>query len=344
MTISMIEAAYQILQEAGEPLHYAYIVNQMIGRGMVSTRGLTPGATLLSIISRENAARTSRGELPRFDLLGDGVYGLTEWRPVGIERRIQEINQNTRDELRHRISTMPPKGFEVLISELLVAIGFDGETVEVVGRSGDGGIDVIGIMDIEGVTRIEAAVQVKRVKANIPGDCITSLRGSLTPNQRGIFITTSSFTRQAVGEANAPAKSPISLVDGLKLLDLLLKHNIGTNQKQHTIYEIDTEYWSEAPSDVAPVISSSTQKVLRQVRVSYPLPIFVRFKDKIVDALLLETGQVVLDGQTYNSVSGAGMAVTGWKSCNGWSFWMFVNPDDNKEYLIDVLRSPENNP
>jgi hypothetical protein len=47
-----------------------------------------------------------------------------------------------------------------------------------------------------------------------------------------------------------------------------------------------------------------------------------------------------VNGQTYNSVSAAGMAVTGWISCNGWRFWLFVNPADGLEYTIDMLRQP----
>lgn len=340
MKLSMADAAYQILREAREPLHYAVIVNLMLAQELIQTRGLTPGASLLAVILRENGTRTNRGELPRFDVLGNGVYGLVEWRPVGIERRIQEINHSTRDELRRLVSSMPPKAFEELIGELLIAIGFDETTVEVVGRSGDGGIDVIGVMDIEGVTRIEAAVQVKRVKSNVSPEKITSLRGSLTPNQRGIFVTTSGFTRQAVYEATATGKSPISLVDGEQLLDLLFKHMIGVNGQQHIIYEIDADYWPEAPAKTAPIITPQNNRIKKTVPVSYPLEIFVRYKGNTITGSLLDSGRVVLDGETYNSVSSAGMAVTGWKSCNGWSFWMFINPVDNQEYLIDVLRNP----
>ena len=223
---------------------------------------------MIAVISRENATRASRGEPSRFDAVGNGIYGLVEWRPVGIEGRIQEINQATRTELRKLISAMAPSSFENLIGELLVAIGFDENTVEVTGRSGDGGIDVIGVMDIEGITRIDAAVQVKRVKANIPSEKITALRGSLLPHQRGIFITTSKFTKQATQEATASGKTPISLVDCEQLLDLLFKHSIGVIGQQPVIYEIDESYWPEAPLAVVPVLTSSNDRILKLVPVS----------------------------------------------------------------------------
>jgi restriction system protein len=338
MTLSMADAAYQLLKEHGKPKHYSQIISEALERRLISTDGLTPGASLISIISRENSRRLERGELPRFDVLGNGDYGLTEWRPIGIERRIQEINHITRGELKKLVSSMDPKAFEELIGQLLIAIGFDEETVEVKGRSGDGGIDVVGVMNIEDVTRIDVAVQVKRVKANIPPEKITALRGSLMPNQRGIFITVSDFSKRAVLEASAAGKSPISLVNGESLLDLLIKHGIGVKSQQHTIYEIDPQYWPEPRSANAPIVSPVNQNVLKQTVVEYPLHIFGRYRQAVVNADLLETGQVIIGNETYNSVSAAGLAVTSWKSCNGWTFWSFINPADNREYSINVLR------
>jgi restriction system protein len=336
MVLSMIDAAYALLRKVGTPQHYNDIINEAINRSLISTGGLTPGASLVSAISRENTSRVRRGELPRFDAMGNGMYGLVEWRPIGIERRIQEVNQATRRELSEKLGKMPPKAFEELIGELLTAIGF--ETVEVKGRSGDGGIDIVGVMDVEGITRIDGAVQVKRVKSNISPDKITALRGSLLPHQRGIFITTSSFTKQSVQETNAVGKSPISLIDGEQLLDLLIQHDIGVVTQPHAIYAINAEYWPEAPAQTAPVISSDSRNAAKQVPVNYPLSIFARYRGAVIEASLLETGEVIVDGQTFSSVSSAGMAVTGWKSCNGWSFWHFINTVDNADYLLDVLR------
>ncbi|MCC7451668.1 MAG: restriction endonuclease [Anaerolineae bacterium] len=340
MTLSMIDAAYTVLKELGTPAHYTEIIREAISQGLVSTTGLTPGASLVSAISRENATRTSRGELPRFEVLGSGNYGLVEWRPVGIEERIREINRATREALYERLVTMLPKAFEELIGELLIEIGFDEETVKVTGRSGDGGIDVVGIMNIEGVTRLDVAVQVKRVKSNIPADRITALRGSLMPNQRGIFITTSKFTKQARQEATTIGKTPVSLVDCEQLLDLLFKHEIGVSSKQHTLYDLDEAYWPEAPSLVVSESSTPTDKKQTLTAITYPLSIFANYNGQMIAASLQETGEVIIGEQTYNSVSGAGQAVTGWKSCNGWRFWRFINPADGEECLLNVLRNP----
>lgn len=336
---SMVDAAYLLLKEKGTPQHYKDLTNEALKRRIISTQGLTPEASLLSAINRENVRREQRGEIPRFEQVGDGVYGLIEWRPTGIEERIRDINLTVRQQLQEIMVSMPPKAFEELVGKLLIHLGFDEDTVEVKGRSGDGGIDVIGVMDIAGVTRLDAAVQVKRVRANIPADKITALRGSLLPNQRGIFVTTSRFTRQAVQEANAIGKVPISLIDGEQLLDLMFEHEIGVDSKEHRIYELNYDDLPEPPSATVSIISARNNKTVRQVPVTYPLPVFAHYQGNRIEAVLLETGQVELSGELYTSVSAAGMAVTGWKSCNGWRFWFFTNSSNSQEYMLDVIRT-----
>jgi hypothetical protein len=222
---------------------------------------------------------------------------------------------------------------------LLITIGFDEETVEVTGRSGDGGIDVVGVIEIEGITRLDVAVQVKKVNRNISPDKITALRGSLFPNQRGIFMTTSDFTKQAVEEANAPGKSPISLVNGEQLLDLLVEHKLGVNATNHTLYEIDPDRWPEPPSPELTTVSGRVSK--QTIPVSYPLPIFAYYRGLQITGSLHSTGEVECEGVLHSSVSSAGKAVTGWKSCNGWRFWYFIDPLTGQETLLDVLRASE---
>jgi len=238
---------------------------------------------------------------------------------------------------------MPPALFEKLIGELLIALGFDDNTVQVTGRSGDGGIDVVGVMDIEGVTRIDVAVQVKRVARNIVPEKIRALRGSLMPNQRGIFITTSDFTSLAEQESQSAGKVPISLVNGEQLLDLLFRHQIGVVSQQHTVYELAADYWAEIPTATPTMTSIQNNRTSsKQIRIEYPLAIFARYHGAQIEAMLIEDGQVIIGNENYGSVSSAGMAVTGWKSCNGWRFWLFTSPIDGREYLVDVLRRPDN--
>ncbi|MEP7293148.1 MAG: winged helix-turn-helix domain-containing protein, partial [Chloroflexota bacterium] len=127
----MVNAAYMLLKEHGTAQYYKDLTTEALQRGLISTQGLTPEASLLSAINRENARRSQQGEIPRFEQMDDGVYGLVEWRPTGIEQKIEEINQLTRQKLHNYLMAMPPKLFEQLIGMLLNDLGF--ETVDVVG-------------------------------------------------------------------------------------------------------------------------------------------------------------------------------------------------------------------
>jgi restriction system protein len=98
-----------------------------------------------------------------------------------------------------QLGEIDPGTFEELIGELLERIGFEG--VEVTRRSGDGGIDVRGVLTVGGVTRVKTAIQVKRWANNVPDRIVRELRGSIGPAEQGLIITTSRFTRAAVREA-----------------------------------------------------------------------------------------------------------------------------------------------
>ena len=98
----------------------------------------------------------------RFRRVSRGVFGLAETQPTGIAQRIESLNQQTRNELRKRLLKMPPDRFEVLVSQLLTALGFEEETIEVTSYSSDGGIDVRGVLNAAGITKINAAVQANK--------------------------------------------------------------------------------------------------------------------------------------------------------------------------------------
>jgi restriction system protein len=109
---------------------------------------------------------------------------------------------------------------------LLTAIGF--EDVEVTRYAGDGGIDVDAVLTVGGVTRVKTAIQVKRWKNNVAGSTVRELRGGLMTDQRGLIITTSGFTRDAIAESHASGKTPISLIDGRRLVQLLSKSRLAS--------------------------------------------------------------------------------------------------------------------
>ena len=228
--MTFLDAAYQVLQQAGQPLHYIQITERAIAAGLIDTAGRTPEATMGSRLYVDVKRPGSR-----FRKVDKGTFALAESRPTDIAQRIDDLNRRTRAELRKRLQGIPADRFEALIGELLIALGFDEPTVEVTAHSGDGGIDVRGVLRAGGITEFNAAVQVKRWKRNVQAPTVRELRGSLTVHEQGIILTTGGFSRGAQAEAVEPGKTRISLIDGEALLDLLIEHGIGVTQEPHTI-------------------------------------------------------------------------------------------------------------
>lgn len=176
---------------------------------------------------------------------GHGCFGLAEWQPKGIDAYVQELNDRTRARLTQLLQSIPPDRFETLIYNLLIQMGFDENTVQMTRYSADGGIDVTGVYRAAGLTEVSAAVQAKKWKGNVGAPIVTQLRGSLQVHQHGIIITTSDFSKAARAEANAPGKAHIGLINGVELVELLIKHQVGVTNRRLDVIALDEEYWGE---------------------------------------------------------------------------------------------------
>lgn len=137
----------------------------------------------------------------------------------------EEIFEFTDDdwqtELLGVIKEMDPSAFERLVRVLLLRLGFS--QVEVVGRSGDGGIDLLGVVKINNVLSFRVLAQCKRYRDAVgPGD-IRNFRGAMQGStDKGIFVTSGRFTGEARKESSRDGVPEIDLVDG-EALSLLLK-------------------------------------------------------------------------------------------------------------------------
>jgi restriction system protein len=330
--MTFLEAAYQILRQAKKPLHYTEIASHALAAGSLDTKGQTPEATMGSRLYTDTKKKGTR-----FRRVSRGVFGLAESQPTDIAQRITTLNQKTRDELRDRLMNMPPERFEVLVGQLLTALGFEEDTINVTSYSSDGGVDVRGVLNAAGITKINAAVQAKRWKNNIQAPAIQALRGSLTVHEQGIFITTSGFSKGAIAEAKATGKTPISPIDGDRLITLLIEHEIGVINEQHVLHTLDEDWWGDVASGVE---ATPPAKESPRPTIDYPLPIRARTKKVQYEAELLgPDGRVLFNGAVYQSPSGAGKAATGWPSCSGWTFWQYQNPETGKWRVIDDLRA-----
>ena len=124
------------------------------------------------------------------------------------------------------IDEMSPDAFERLTQRMLRESGFI--HVEVTGRTGDGGIDGKGIARINGLMSFHIAFQCKKYKGSVGAPEIRDFRGATVGRaDRGLFITTGSFTKAAIEEANRDGVAPIDLIDGDQLADKLKELSLG---------------------------------------------------------------------------------------------------------------------
>jgi restriction system protein len=123
------------------------------------------------------------------------------------------------DKIKERLLELDSDEFELLVSYVLQSLGFEAKQRQ--GKIGDGGIDFEGVLNIMGVAKIQLQVQVKRYEQSAIGERdIRNLRGALKSGHQGCFITLSAFQRKAIESAGDPEKTPISLIDGRRFIEI----------------------------------------------------------------------------------------------------------------------------
>lgn len=148
-----------------------------------------------------------------------------------------------KDSLVTRMKAMEPAAFERLIQRLLREANF--EKVEVTGRSGDGGIDGVGLIKL-GLLSFPTYFQCKRYDNSIGAGAVRDFRGAMAGRgEKGVLIATATFTAAAQQEATRDGVTPIDLVDGDELCELLRKHRVGVNVEIRTVEDVsvDVGFW-----------------------------------------------------------------------------------------------------
>lgn len=145
-----------------------------------------------------------------------------------------------RQKLSEILQNMDPYGFERLTQRLLRECGFS--QVEVTKKSGDGGIDGTGKLKINGIFSFNVAFQCKRYRGAVSASDIRDFRGSLTTDiEKGVLITTGTFTKAAKEEASNPGKQQIDLIDGEEFINKIAEYGIGV--KEVKTYEVDESFF-----------------------------------------------------------------------------------------------------
>ncbi len=136
------------------------------------------------------------------------------------------LEQTWREKLSATLRKMKPDAFERLCQRLLRESGFT--QVTVTGRVGDGGIDGFGHVRLGGLLSFPVLFQCKRYQGSVSASMIRDFRGAMVGRaDRGLVITTGTFTRDAKSEATRDGAPPIDLVDGEQLLDKLKELRLG---------------------------------------------------------------------------------------------------------------------
>ncbi len=372
-SLSYLAAAEKVLAEVGKskPMHYKDITRIAIERGWLLTRGLTPEVTLTAQIGTDNRRREARGEQPRFLVLGAGLYALSARTKTGRERQtisdaIEDANKATKEKLRDLLYKMPPRAFELLVGDLLSEAGY--EDVEVTARSGDEGIDVRARLTAGGIADVNAAIQVKRYnKKNVQAPTIRELRGSLDPDEIGVVITTSDFSSGAKEEAQKVSRTPIKLISGADLVELLVQHSVGVNHRQLEVLELSAKVMDlvsdrvdgvpdrvdgvpdrvedGSPETSITIIENPNVNMVVPTRrsvIKLPEGMLLRgqLKGQTFDAVVVD-GKIRYEDQDYTSPSGAAMAATGWDAANGWVFWYYQDSNTGAWVSIAQLRKSQ---
>ena len=140
------------------------------------------------------------------------------------------------------VRALPPDGFERLSQRLLRESGF--QHVSITGRSGDGGIDGIGTLQVNPFVSFTVLFQCKRYKGAVTPSQVRDFRGAMMGRaDKGIIITTGTFTLEAKKEARRDGVPPIELVDGETLLEMFEKLELGVVPKHS--FDVDERFFDE---------------------------------------------------------------------------------------------------
>jgi restriction system protein len=165
-----------------------------------------------------------------------------------LESAFLSLRQSLASDILQQIKSSPPRLFERIVVQLLVAMGYGGtlqDAGKAVGKSGDEGIDGIIKEDRLGLDIIY--IQAKRWEGTVSRPEIQKFAGALQGQRarKGIFITTSEFSKEAQ-EYVAKIESKINLIDGQQFAQYMIDHNLGvTPVANYEIKRIDSDYFSE---------------------------------------------------------------------------------------------------
>jgi restriction system protein len=179
-------------------------------------------------------SKEAKGEEPTAEEIESGE--------VSPEQNEAGVGTDWRHQLLSLVRDLPAAGFERLCQRLLRESGF--EHVSITGRSGDGGIDGIGLLQVNPLVSFKVLFQCKKYAGTVSPSQVRDFRGAMQGRaDKGIILTTGTFTADAKKEALRDGVPPIELVDGEKLVEMFQSLELGLRPK--VAFELDVQFFEQ---------------------------------------------------------------------------------------------------
>lgn len=270
--MTIVEAICIVLQDKKEGLTAKEIYSEIVKRELYAFGAKSPVSVVNSQIRRRCSGLDFptayplkqfkiigyQGKRPRYclntlqnghteEILEQGTETVTDYLPEEkIALALKEHLSSMRQQVLESILNNSPDFFEHLVVDLLLKMGYgsDKHSGMVTGKPHDGGIDGIISEDKLGLDLIY--IQAKRYSSNckVGRKDLQAFVGAMEHVQKGVFITTSSFTKEAEEFIRKQQQKNIKLIDGKLLSELMVKYEIGVlPAKRITIYKLDSDYF-----------------------------------------------------------------------------------------------------
>lgn len=201
---------------------YGLLENSTRGIWSLTSEGQKTKSVDKELVKRENAAASRAARVSRSDI--NNEESASTW----------EI------EVLDSIKKIKPEAFERLCQRVLRESGF--VQVEVTGRTGDGGIDGKGVLKMGAILSFHVFFQCKRYKGSVSNSAIRDFRGAMDGRaDKGVIITTGTFTREARSEALREGATPLDLIDGEALVLMLKNFGLGVSVKERIVEEVTVD-------------------------------------------------------------------------------------------------------
>lgn len=163
-----------------------------------------------------------------------------------LDQALLELRTSVAGDLLDSLLQASPTRFEHIVLDVLHSLGYGAnrQALQQVGGSGDGGIDGVISLDALGLEKVY--VQAKRWQSTVGRPELQAFYGALAGQKarRGVFITTSGFTAQAIDFARSV--EGLVLVDGKRLVNLMLDHEVGVSSQLYKVPRLDSDYFDES--------------------------------------------------------------------------------------------------